>query len=78
VFFTLAAVALLRFRRQDGDAPVAFRMPLQPWSTILFGVISIGVVASVVAGAPRDASIGLGIMLAGLPVYWIFTRFASS
>jgi len=77
VFFALAAVALLRFRKQDGHAPVSFRMPMQPWSTILFGAISVGVVASVVAGDPKDAAIGLGIMLAGLPVYWMFRRLAN-
>jgi basic amino acid/polyamine antiporter, APA family len=33
VFFGLAAIALFVFRRRDGGAAPAFRMPLHPWST---------------------------------------------
>ncbi|MDE2481623.1 MAG: amino acid permease [bacterium] len=72
VFFGLAAIALFIFRKRDGDRPVSFRVPLHPWSTGLFLVIAWGIVADVALGSPRDTVVGLGIMLLGLPVYWVF------
>ncbi len=72
VFFGLAAIALFIFRKRDANRPVAFRIPLHPWSTGLFLAIAWGIVADVAIGAPRDTMIGLGIMLLGLPAYWGF------
>jgi APA family basic amino acid/polyamine antiporter len=72
VFFGLAAIALLLFRRRDENARTGFMMPLHPWSTWLFLVVSWAIVADVVVTSPRDTLVGLGIMAAGLPVYFVF------
>ena len=75
VFFGLAGVALIVFRRRDtaesGTRP-HIRLPGYPWTAIAFVAISWAVVGDVVFKSPGDTSIGLGIMLAGLPVYAIF------
>ncbi|MDQ2864884.1 MAG: amino acid permease [Candidatus Eremiobacteraeota bacterium] len=76
VFFGLAAIALMIFRKRDaksGAGNPAFTMPGHPWTTALFLVIAWLVVGDVVVRAPVDALIGLGILLSGVPVYWLFT-----
>jgi len=76
VFFGLAALALLVFRYRDARDPNAvqpgFRMPLHPWSTMLFLLVAWSIVGDVLVKSPVDTSIGLGILLSGLPVYALF------
>jgi APA family basic amino acid/polyamine antiporter len=72
VFFGLAAIALLTFRKRDADSRVGFMLPLHPWSTWLFLLASWSIVADVAITSPRDTLVGLGIMALGLPVYWLF------
>jgi basic amino acid/polyamine antiporter, APA family len=76
VFFGLSAIALIIFRNRDARDPQAprpyFAMPGHPWTTILFLVAAWAIVGDVLIKSPVDTSIGLGILLAGLPVYAIF------
>lgn len=79
VFFGLCALALFVFRardRRNAQAPVPpFRIPLHPWSTGLFMVIAWTVVLNLLISKPADTLAGLGILLSGFPVYWLFTKF---
>ncbi len=75
VFFGLSALALIIFRTRDrasGVASPGFTMPGHPWSTILFLVIAWSMVVDVFLRSPVDALIGLGILVSGIPVYWMF------
>ena len=78
VFFGLSAIALFVFRARDTEAErserLTFRMPLHPWSTALFLIVAWSIVGDVLVKSPRDTSIGLGILLSGLPVYFLFAR----
>jgi APA family basic amino acid/polyamine antiporter len=82
VFFGLSALALIIFRNRDARDPSAprpiFHMPGHPVTTLLFLAISWGIVADVAITSPKDASIGLGILLLGLPVYALFARRTAS
>ncbi len=75
-FFGLSAIALIVFRNRDARDPRAprpyFRMPGHPWTTLLFLVAAWGIVGDVLIKSPVDTSIGLGILLTGLPAYAIF------
>jgi APA family basic amino acid/polyamine antiporter len=51
--------------------PVA---PGHPYTTLSFVAICWGVVVATFVGHPRQSCIGLGLVLAGLPVYWIWRR----
>ncbi len=78
VFFGLAAIALIVFRVRDarsGNSPGGIKMPLHPYSTILFGAVAWAIVADVALKSPGDSLAGLGILLSALPVYWLFVRF---
>jgi APA family basic amino acid/polyamine antiporter len=76
IFFGLAAIALIIFRKRDARDPAApqpfFRMPGHPVTTLLFLLAAWGIVGDVVVKSPYDTSIGIGILLTGLPVYAIF------
>ncbi|MGH7580232.1 MAG: APC family permease, partial [Gemmatimonadales bacterium] len=74
-FFGLTVAGLFVYRhrdpRQGGAAPTgAFRTPGYPWTPALFVAAAIFVVASSIAANPRNALIGTGLLLLGIPVYW--------
>jgi hypothetical protein len=47
-------------------------MPGHPWTTVLFLAVAWSIVGDVLIKSPVDTSIGLGILLTGLPAYIIF------
>ncbi|MBV8117277.1 MAG: amino acid permease [Candidatus Eremiobacteraeota bacterium] len=75
-FFGLSAIALIVFRNRDARDPSAaqpyFRMPGHPWTTVLFLVAAWSIVGDVLIKSPLATSIGLGILLTGLPAYVVF------
>lgn len=75
-FFGLSAIALIVFRNRDAHDPNAprphFSMPGHPWTTVLFLIGAWGIVGDVLVKSPVATSIGLGILLSGLPAYAIF------
>lgn len=77
-FFGLAAIALVIFRNRDARDPAAtkpvFRMPGHPYTTLLFAAIAWTIVGDVLVKSPADTSIGLGILLTGIPAYAFFAR----
>nr|HRC85288.1 amino acid permease [Thermoanaerobaculia bacterium] len=82
VFFALAAGSLFALRRRDreaGTAEAPFVRSGHPLTTWLFLLVCVAVVANTVYKAPRESAVGLGILLAGVPVYlaWSSRRAAS-
>jgi basic amino acid/polyamine antiporter, APA family len=75
-FFGLSALALVVFRNRDAHAAAApapfFTIPGYPWTALLFLVVAWSIVADVLIKSPIATSIGLGILLSGLPVYAVF------
>jgi basic amino acid/polyamine antiporter, APA family len=72
LFFGLTAVCLLLLRRRDSSSAadvIDYRVPGHPWTTLLFIAAEWLVVLSTFARDPLRSFIGLGIALAGLPVY---------
>jgi APA family basic amino acid/polyamine antiporter len=69
----VGVATLFWYRRHDhGDTP--FRVPGYPWLPLLF-VAAIGaVVVATMQDNPRNAGIGVLIMLAGVPVYYAWRR----
>jgi basic amino acid/polyamine antiporter, APA family len=71
VFFALTAVCVfvLRRRHRDGDA---FRIPGHPLTTLFFILACCVITVSIVYKEPRNSAISLGIMLAGVPAYFVW------
>ena len=89
IFFGLTATCIFVFRRREKErlergepnspapasrARVAFRMPGHPVTTALFSAACWLVVANTVYRFPKNSAIGLGIVLAGIPVYFLWGR----
>jgi len=73
IFWTLTAGCLFVLRRRDTTAS-GFRVPGHPFTTALFCLACAGVVANTVYRYPGNTLIGLAILAAGVPVYYIWTR----
>src|SRR5262245_20906741 len=75
IFFGMTAAALFTLRRrQIGSDSVIYRVPGHPFTTMLFVLSCAGIVVSAIIASPRNSAIALCIMLAGLPVYYFWSR----
>jgi APA family basic amino acid/polyamine antiporter len=76
ILFGMTAAALFVFRRRETgviDAAI-YRTPGHPYTTGLFVLACVGVVASTVAAYPENSLIGFAILLAGIPVYLYWSK----
>lgn len=77
LYMVLFAGALIIFRRRGvAGARRGVSVPLHPWSTLLFGGVSLAVVINSYVAFPRDTLIGLLILLSGAPIYFLWVRRA--
>src|SRR5262249_3553462 len=75
IFFGMTAAALFILRRcQIGSDCVIYRVPGHPFTTMLFVLSCAGIVVSAIIASPGNSAIALCIMLAGLPVYYFWSR----
>ena len=76
VFFGLTALALVVLRRRDsaGGIDSSFRVPGHPFTTLTFVAGSWLVVLNAVYRFPANALAGLGLLVAGVPVYLYWRR----
>jgi APA family basic amino acid/polyamine antiporter len=73
IFFALMAASLYLLRRRPDYQP-AYRLPAYSLWCAVFILSSAAIVVHQLVSEPKDGLIGLGIVAAGLPVYWIWTR----
>ncbi len=71
LFFAFTAACLFVLRRRASEK-VAYQVPGHPWTTLLFIGAELIVVVSTFVHDPARSFIGLGIALAGLPVYFLW------
>jgi basic amino acid/polyamine antiporter, APA family len=74
IFFGLTAASLFVFRRVPGPSTGLYLTPGHPYTTVLFVLASVAIVISTIASAPANTAVGLGILLAGIPVYLYWDR----
>ena len=73
IFFGLTGLALFVFRRRIAE-PAGFRTPLHPLTTGLFVLACWAIVIGTFAKSPVNSIIGIGIMVTGLPAWWLWSR----
>jgi amino acid transporter len=74
-FYTLAVAAVFVLRRRRPDLERPYRVWGYPVVPVIFLVSSVGMVVNALVTRPVDTGITFGIILLGLPVYWIWRRF---
>jgi APA family basic amino acid/polyamine antiporter len=75
IFFAAMAIGLMRLRQRPGYRPT-YRVPLYPVVPLAFTAVSLTIVATQIAASPVDSAIGLGLVLVGLPIYFVWSRYA--
>jgi basic amino acid/polyamine antiporter, APA family len=81
IFFGLTATCLFVFRRREAGGQIAtpdgarpFRVPGHPYTTLIFIALSWFVVVNTIFKYPGNTLIGMAILLAGVPVYFLWRR----
>lgn len=78
LFFGLTGASLIVFRaRQLGDAGDHIRVPLHPVTTALFVLACWAISVSTIVHNPRDAGMGVIILLIGIVVYQFWRKSAT-
>ncbi len=72
IFFALAGLSLVVFRRTMPDAPRPFPTPGYPLVPLLFTLAGVGIVVNIFFTDTLNALIGTGIFLLGVPVYFVW------
>jgi basic amino acid/polyamine antiporter, APA family len=73
-FYGLAAASVFVFRRRRPDADRPYRTWGYPVVPAVFVLVTIWLLLNTIVTAPVQSLIGLGLMLAGLPVYEYWSR----
>jgi len=78
LFFGMTATTIFVFRRRAArgkvDSSRAYHVPGHPVSTAVFVAICWWVVANTIYRYPKNSLIGYALLLAGIPVYWFWSR----
>ena len=78
LFFGLTATCLFVFRQREQGAGLSerpgYRVPGHPVTTLVFIVVSWLVVINTIYQYPSNSLIGMGILLLGLPAYWLWQQ----
>lgn len=74
LFYALVAASVFIFRKRQPDADRTYRVWGYPYVPIIFLVVSAWLIVQTISNHPRQSGIGLGLILLGLPVYWLLER----
>ena len=74
IFYGMSAGAVIIFRKKKPDMYRPYKTPFYPWIPIIFILFAILLTFNTIMEAPRDAAIGTGIILAGLPLYYYWKK----
>jgi APA family basic amino acid/polyamine antiporter len=73
IFFAAMAFGLMRLRQRPGYQP-SYRVPGYPFVPLVFIGVSAVIVVTQLLSNPVDSAVGLGMVLAGLPIYFLWSR----
>jgi basic amino acid/polyamine antiporter, APA family len=74
LFYGLSTGSLFIFRRTMPDAPRPYRALGYPVVPAIFLVVTAALLLNTFIAAPREALQGVGVLIAGLPLYWYWSR----
>jgi len=70
-FFLLSTASLFVFRKKSGDSKRSYSVPFYPITPILFVIVCCYLLYSSIAFTGWGAFVGIGILLLGLPIYYL-------
>src|ERR1022692_2595821 len=76
LFYGLSAGSLFVFRKTMPDVPRPYRAFGYPLVPSVFLLVTAALLANTFFAAPKEALLGVGFLVAGLPFYWYWSRRA--
>jgi len=76
LFYGLSAGSLFVFRKTMPDVPRPYRAFGYPLVPSVFLLVTAALLANTFFAAPKEALLGVGVLVAGLPFYWYWSRRA--
>jgi len=73
-FYGLTALSVIVLRRKMPNVPRPYKAWGYPVATLAFALVAALFVLNTLVGETRNALIGIGILLLGLPLYWYWTK----
>jgi APA family basic amino acid/polyamine antiporter len=74
IFFGLTVAGLFVLRPRLGGGAAGYRAPGYPWLPAFFVLVAVIVVFSTIRADPARQAVGAGLLLLGVPVYYLFKR----
>jgi APA family basic amino acid/polyamine antiporter len=74
IFFALTAIALFRLRKTEPGLPRPYRALGHPWTTLIFLAAAVALTVNLWLVRPVRSSLGLAVILAGVPFYYHWRR----
>src|SRR4051794_12056109 len=72
IFYGLGAAAVFVYRNRYPDLHRPYRVHGYPWTPLAFTIAAVALVLNVIFSTPMNASVGLGIVVLGIPVYFLW------
>ena len=69
IFYAMSCAAVIILRKKRPEMKRPYNTPGSPDIPIIFILFSVFLTINTILEAPRDAAVGAGIILAGLPLY---------
>ncbi len=74
MFYGLSTGSLFIFRRTMPDAPRPYRAFGYPFVPVIFLLVTAALLVNTFVAAPNEAIKGVAVLIAGLPLYWYWSR----
>ncbi len=79
LFYAMSSIGVLVLRRTEPDLPRPYRTWGYPVTPVVFILFSGYLMLNTIVETPRDAAFGVGLLVAGLPVYlWCRARYTTA
>ncbi|HXG65941.1 MAG TPA: amino acid permease [Blastocatellia bacterium] len=72
LFYALGAASIFIYRRREPARELPYKVPGYPWTPLLFILAAAALVVNTIVADPMTAAKGLGIVLTGAPIYFIW------
>ena len=78
IFMALVALALIRLRRREPELPRPYRTWGYPWTPLIFFIAAVALTANLWLVRPVRSSLGLAVILAGVPFFYLWRKSAGA
>ena len=74
IFYAMSCAAVIILRKKRPEMKRPYKTPGYPYIPIIFILFAVFLIFNTILEAPRDAAVGAGIILAGLPLYFYWKK----